>query len=267
MLAALVLTALAAQTPAPAESPLKEIIRVTSRPLCTAIRDRIGPSVAALLENDDAIANGTHYVFEMGRDEGHPWMQMDKLHLENDISKIVRNLEAIDRLLRTESSDAAADGSDHATVDDLKSKLRKVADSQRSELNVLDGTLESEEMAELMNSDLPTSLTTSGFALGKLPGDEISSDTAAYTSSLPTPGPSAAPLLGSTTQALMASAATKGASALPESRGPDSRNTYSKLGVAAIGGIQSTQSIERAFTQDLLPAAAQCQRLASPPPK
>lgn len=264
MLAILALTALAAQTPAPAASPLKEIIRVTSRPLCTAIRDRIGPSVAALLENDGAIANGTHYVFEMGRDEGRPWMQMDKLHLENDISKIVRNLEAIDLLLRTESSDAATDGSDRATVESLKTNLRKVADSQRAELNVLDGTLESEEMAELMNSDLPSSLTSSGFELGNLRGNEISSDTATATTTLPSPGASTSPeFVPQSRAANIASAAT----VLPQNQDPDSLNVYAKLGTAALSGIHSTRGAERAFTQELLPAAAQCQRQASPPPR
>ncbi len=219
------------QTPAPAASPLKEIIRVTAKPLCTAIRERVGPSVAALLENDDAIAQGTHFIFEMGRDEGRPWMQMDKLHLENDISKIVRNLEVVDNILDAKQTDA--NGNDRDTIEQLQKQLRAVADTQRAELNVLDGTLESEEMAELMNSDLPTGLTTLGFPLSKLAGDEISSSAAAFTSQ----------------EASDAAA---------------SGNTYSQLGAQGLIGIGFTKAVEADFTRSLLSVAASCPRLQSP---
>ena len=81
LLLAFVLAALTAQVPAPNPSPLKEIIRVKSNPVCTAIRQRIGPSVAALIQNDNSITDGTHYISEMDRDDGRAWMQIDKLHL------------------------------------------------------------------------------------------------------------------------------------------------------------------------------------------
>lgn len=263
MLAAFLLAALSVPTPAPPETPLKQIIRVTSRPLCSAIRDRIGPSVAALLQNDDAIANGTHYIFEMGRDEGRPWMQIDKLRLENDVSKIVENLEAVDRLLQARPQDAAADGTDRATVDRLEANLRKAADAQRAELNVLDGTLESEEMAELTNSDLPSSLTASGFSIGKLGGDEIASDTVADTAA---PAPSPAPSPGDDGGvAEIRSRKVLPALAGPAATAPESANVYSKLGVAALAGMRSTAAAESQFTQALLPAAVQCQRLTAPP--
>lgn len=246
MFLAVVLLGLSVPTPAPAASPLKEIIQVTAKPLCTAIRERIGPSVAALLENDDAIAQGAHFVFEMGRDEGRPWMQMDKLHLENDISKVVRNLEAIDTILDAKPADA--NGNDADTIEQLQRKLRAIADTQRAELNVLDGTLESEQMFELMNSDLPTGLTSSGFDLSKLSGDEISSSAAASSSQEP-----------STAVADATPAAIQ-----PANAQPSSGNLYSQLGAQALTGIGHTKAVERAFTRSLLTAAVSCPRLQSP---
>jgi hypothetical protein len=265
LLFAILSTLLVMQTPEPAASPPKEIIRVTSRPLCSAIRDRIGPSVAALLENDAFAGDGMHYIFEMGRDEGRPWMQIDKLHLENDISKIIRNLEVIDGLLRSEAADEAADGSDHTAIERLKAKLRQVAHAQRAGLNVLDGTLESESMGELMSSDLPSSLTSSLFPLTKLSGDEISSDVAGDQNALPSDAPSGFPdAIGPiSNRNLKAPSGLTPAAAVSDL--PDSPNGHSRLGKP--GGIDSAGAAEAAFTQELLPQAAQCRRLVSPPPR
>lgn len=256
MLLAAVLLGLSVQTPVPAASPLKEIIRVTARPLCTAIRDRIGPTVAALLENDDTIAHGTHFVYEMGRDEGKPWMQIDKLHLENDVS--------VDSILDAKRVDA--DNSDRATIDQLLRKLRAIADTQRAELNVLDGTLESEQMSELMNSDLPASLASSGFPLSKLTGDEISSSAAAFTSKLPGPAPSGGAASPAGRQPNVAAAPTP-AAIQPTGAMESTANIYSELGAQALTGMGHTKAVEAAFTGSFLPVAASCSRLQSPPPR
>lgn len=263
MLLAVVLLGLAVQTPAPAASPLKEIIRVTAKPLCTAIRERIGPSVAALLENDDAIAQGTHFIFEMGRDEGRPWMQMDKLHLENDISKLVRNLEVVDSILDAKQTDA--NGSDRYTIEQLQRRLRAIADTQRAELNVLDGTLESEQMAELMNSDLPTDLTSLGFPLSKLTGDEISSSAAAYTSQEPSATPAPTVLSPDDGRQIHTATGPTPTGIQPTSAVEPTGNPYSQLGAQAVAGIGYTKAVEAAFIRSFLPAAASCSRLQSPP--
>lgn len=261
MFVAVVLAALAA-APAPSASPLKEIIRVTGRPLCSALKDRIGPSVAALLENDAVAGDGTQQIYQMGRDAGRPWMQIDKLHLENDISRIVRNLDTVDRLLRAANADAAAnEGADRDTIEKLAAKLRAVADAQRAQLNTLDGTLESEQMAELMNTDLPLALTTSGFGLSRLAGDEITSDAAAYSEA--TPGPQAT----APADAEPSPRPLKNPGPLappPISQGAPG-NTYTVLADQAASNLQSELSLEKAFTRNLAPAAAQCQRLTSPP--
>jgi hypothetical protein len=152
-----VLAAVVAPVAAPSPSPLKEIIRVKSSALCSAIHDRIGPSVALLLQNDRSIRGGSQVLFDMGRDTGQSWMQIDKLYLENDVSKIVRNLDAIDDLLNPSAAGASdAVGKDDATIRGLKSDLQAVAGAQRDELNVLDGTLETEAMDEL---ESPTSVS------------------------------------------------------------------------------------------------------------
>ncbi|HKU80817.1 MAG TPA: hypothetical protein VJP76_01510 [Candidatus Tumulicola sp.] len=262
MFVAVVLAALAA-APAPTASPLKEIIRVTGRPLCTALKDRIGPSVAALLENDVAAGDGTRRIYEMGRDAGRPWMQIDKLHLENDISQIVRNLDTVDHLLRTQDAQAAAnEGADHDVIAELSAKLRSVADAQRAELNTLDGTLESEEMAELMNSDLPLALTTSGFGLSRLGGDEITSDAAAYGAA--TPGPEATDASSGAAPAPQPLEHPSGRAPSPQSSPGAPGNTYTVLGNLAVSSEQSELTLEKAFARSLLPAAAQCRRLTSP---
>jgi hypothetical protein len=210
--------------PSPQPSPLKEIIRVQSSPLCTALRDHIAPSVAALLQNDEWIVRGTRELAAMDRDAGSGYKQMDELHLELDVTRIVRNLDAAYALIEVATPAVAeAEGADRDAIENLKNRLRAVADSQRDELNVLDGVLESEQMRELMDASDP---------------------------------------LGGTLAPGIASNQRLPSAAAPSKDSEDTlgglSGAFGGLTDQAVAGIRSTHRVERNFTATLVPLAARC---------
>jgi hypothetical protein len=147
---------LAATTPAVQPTDPPTIIDVRSQGhVCTAIKERVGPSVAALLQNDRTILDGLLAMQRMGVDAGTPQVEMDELHLENDVSRIVRNLAAIDALL-TQPEPPETKPEDSRKIETMKEGLRAVAGQQLATLNVLDGTLESAQADRFRdNSSIP----------------------------------------------------------------------------------------------------------------
>jgi hypothetical protein len=71
--------------PQPSPSPLKEIIDVKSRALCTALRDNVAISLAGLISNDADIDVGRKAMMKMAADQikGSKAGQMDALVGEN----------------------------------------------------------------------------------------------------------------------------------------------------------------------------------------
>jgi hypothetical protein len=141
----------AAPSPGPQASPLKEITHVTARSLCAALHDRIGPSIMALMQNDAAIEDGEKVLEDRTRlSNGR---MLGSLHLENDVSAIIRNLDEIDDLLRDAPDAATNEGSDHAAIEQLKSQLGAAEGAQRAELNVLDGASETQQLSRMFNDN------------------------------------------------------------------------------------------------------------------
>jgi hypothetical protein len=158
MIAALLLAVLVAQAPPeqPAATPPPTIVNVQSKSrVCAALQESIGPSIAGLLQNDHTIVDGMFFLNKWGGDGGTLRAHMDMMHVETDVSGIVRNLSAVNQLLETrEPADTPAPEAER--IEGMKKALRNVAHEQLMTLNVLDGTLESSQMDEFMdNSSLP----------------------------------------------------------------------------------------------------------------
>ena len=234
---------LAVPSPAPAE-PLKTIGHVKTRALCSAMRERLGPSIAALLQNDATIHDGTQQLFYMDRDGGTQWLEMDKLRLENDVEEIVRNLDVTYKLIEVATAEEAkAEGTDRETIERLKDKLRAVADSQRAELNTLDGRLESEQAAQLSGADAGLSTQPSDPHLTPLAGR-----------------PSAVKSTAATGYDL--SKITPNQIAMSAKDGGFTGHLGGS-GLAGILGIRATKKVESDFALQFTPLVAECQE--SPP--
>jgi hypothetical protein len=152
----------------PASTPPPTIVNVQAKNrVCAAIQESIAPSIAGLLQNDHTIVDGVYFLNKWSGDGGTLRAHMDMMHVENDVSGIVRNLSAVNRLLEsTEPADTPA--AEAQRIEGMKKSLRDVARQQLMTLNVLDGTLETSQMNEFMDtSNLPNfaapDTTTAGF--------------------------------------------------------------------------------------------------------
>jgi hypothetical protein len=153
LLAALIAQASPAQ---PSSTPPPTIVNVQSKNrVCAAIAESIAPSIAGLLQNDHTIVDGVYFLNKWSGDGGTLRAHMDMMHVENDVSGIVRNLSAVNHLLESKEP-ADTPPAEAQRIEGMKKSLRDVAYQQLMTLNLLDGTLESSQMAEFIdNSSLP----------------------------------------------------------------------------------------------------------------
>ena len=140
----------------PASTPPPTIVNVQAKNrVCAAIQESIAPSIAGLLQNDHTIVDGVYFLNKWSGDGGTLRAHMDMMHVENDVSGIVRNLSAVNRLLETKEP-ADTPPAEAQRIEGMKKSLRDVARQQLMTLNVLDGTLETSQLNEFMDtSDLP----------------------------------------------------------------------------------------------------------------
>ncbi len=152
----------------PASTPPPTIVNVESKNrVCASVQESIAPSIAGLLQNDRTIVDGVYFLNKWSGDGGTLRAHMDMMHVENDVSGIVRNLSAVNRLLESKEP-ADTPPAEAQRIEGMKKSLRDVARQQLMTLNVLDGTLETSQLNEFMDtSDLPNfaapDTTTAGF--------------------------------------------------------------------------------------------------------
>jgi hypothetical protein len=144
---------------------------------------------------------------------------MGGLHLESSASAVARNLTAIDDLLKESPDAAKTEGSDHDALELLRNKVRGVADVERAELNLFNGTIQTGQMYVLMHA-----------------GDQYGVASNGWT------GPQADPTTPFTSMVT-----------------PIQPLGAARLTDAAVRGAAVIVQREREFTQALLPLAAQCQ--------
>jgi hypothetical protein len=147
----------ASPSPAPGASPLKQIIDVRSRPLCTTLTQRIEPAVAGLLKNDALIEHGRGGLIRTGADAlaGSAAAAMDRQAIRNVVFAMTHNFEVIDRILDDPArfpSVATTDDERAATA--IKAQLLAIEARQRIVANALLGTLEMTAMGD-MKTDFP----------------------------------------------------------------------------------------------------------------
>ena len=135
-------------TPAPTASPLKVIIEVHSRALCTALTSRIGPAIAGIIKNDQIIDQGHKgmlVVFSSPR-QGRQQADYD---LKYVVSALVHNIKALDDVLN-----APLVFKETPTTDDarraaaLKAQVQAIEDKQKAALNAISGLVDTEAMGD-----------------------------------------------------------------------------------------------------------------------
>lgn len=142
----LLLVAALAENPQPSPAPLKTIINIHSRAMCTVLREKLAPAVGGVLANDNLAGEGQVVLNRLSADASNEnaddlgadgaSSSMDNLRIENVVSGLVANIEKIDAAL-DDASYRGKDDSDAAAIDSARARLKDVLDKQKAELNVL----------------------------------------------------------------------------------------------------------------------------------
>lgn len=161
-------------SPAPSATPLKVIVDIRSSALCTSLRQNIGPALAAIMSDDQAVAASKPLLIQMSRDYISPEtinqaglgnlhgpastdhssakMELDTSHLEELIGVLAHNLQMIDAALADSKRFPAVANTDadHKLLE-IKAQLQDVAKQQRQALDVLNGLVDTRRMEEAAN--------------------------------------------------------------------------------------------------------------------
>ena len=175
MKSGMALTLMLAQTPvaapSPQASPLKQIIDVKSRALCTTLGSKIQIALVGLMKNDQVIEAGKRTFEKMAWDQaqGSKALEMDRLQLKNAVAAMVHNLYSIDQVLDDPSRfppNPATD--DERVADRMKAALQAVEERQKVQLNILNGTVETEALSAMRHEFADFSPTTTNASQGSV---------------------------------------------------------------------------------------------------
>ena len=143
--------------PSAQASPLKQIIEVKARPLCTTLGHNVQIALVGLMKNDEVIDSGRREFAKMAWDQtqGSAALGIDRLALKNVAAAMVHNLYQIDQVLDDPARFPLKPSSaDEEAADRMKAALQAVADRQKAQLNLINGTVETDELSQ-MRHDIP----------------------------------------------------------------------------------------------------------------
>jgi hypothetical protein len=186
VLVSLLVAAAVASAPSPAPSPqvLQEIGRVRAvSPFCSTLRDNVAPALVALMKADDVIVGGQTRLTTMGRHQvlkQGAYLEFDRIALGQTVARLVQHLRVVDAML----ADKQRFPETVQTEDDrdalaMKAQLQAVANEQKTTLNVINGTLETDLLGLLQKRPADSNVdATSGEPLSGLDSAGLSSTTA-----------------------------------------------------------------------------------------
>jgi hypothetical protein len=268
------LALLAAATPMAVPSPqtpaLKQIIEVKSRALCATLGSSIQISLVGLMKNDEVIETGRRTFVKMAWDQarGSRALEIDRLGIKNAVGAMVHNLYAIDQVLDDQARFPANPVTDdERAADRMKAALQAVEDRQKIQLNILNGTIETDALSS-MRHDLPDfSPAANNASQGSVP---TAPPPAITDAGLRQPGPlaTAVPLT------FASDASNQGSQEHPERTKPDygvAATSTSATFAGAMAGVQTTSAeLETRASAIVVPIAQECRTAvpeASPNPK
>ena len=149
-----------AQTPLPSSPPhssgqLPEIYHTVSRPLCSALRTKIQPSVGMLLQNDETIAKSPALfkAYSLGQlSQSDAQRSLSLVRLSNLVGPLADNVIAIEKLL----TDPSVFPQNERTIDDkkkneLKKQLLQSLAQQQASLDIINGFVETQNLADMQH--------------------------------------------------------------------------------------------------------------------
>jgi hypothetical protein len=177
-------------TPAPAATPLKTIKHIYVSPLCTGLRQNIGPAIGKVLQNDNTIAQSRPLLRGYVKATATSGLSKDLqvARVERLITPLVRNTAAIEKLLNDPYvfPKHAISDSDRQLLE-IRSYLQQVVTQQKRALDVIAGFVDTEQLGQMQAAGQEAlKLTQTHEIPGAQGGDSSARDAAAG----PTPPPS-----------------------------------------------------------------------------
>lgn len=145
-----------AAAPTPAATPhLKTISHVFAKRLCTGLRRSIAPAVGHVLQNDRAMAlsRPLFQSFVKNSSTGSQGAtDMDVMHLERLIDPMVKNTEAIEKLLNDTVFPRKAQSEEDKQLLAMRAHLEEVLAEQKHALDLISGFVDTQNMGELQGA-------------------------------------------------------------------------------------------------------------------
>ena len=147
--------ALAAATPAPAATPPKTIIHERVSPLCTGLRQNIGPAIGKVLQNDAVIAQSRPLLRGYAKASATSSISRDLQvsRVERLISPLVKNTASIDKLLNDPYifPKHPISDSDRQLLE-IRAYLQQVVNQQKRALDVISGFVDTEQLGQIQEA-------------------------------------------------------------------------------------------------------------------
>jgi len=157
--------AVSVATPKPAATPPKTIIHERVSPLCTGLRQNIGPAIGKVLQNDATIAQSRPLLrsYVKAAATGSASKDLQVARVERLISPLVKNTAAIEKLLNDPYvfPRVAVSESDKKLLE-MRAYLQQVVAQQKAALDVINGFVTTEQLGQLQQEgrDIYQSLTS-----------------------------------------------------------------------------------------------------------
>ncbi len=142
-------------SPAPTRTAPPEIYHTVVHPVCSALAAKIRPAIGMLLENDQIIGKSPGMFKEYGMaqfNQSDAQKSMTVLHMENLVTPLANNVLAIQKMLEDPSvfPPKARDQEDQRTLD-LKNKLLQSLADQQAALDIINGFVETQQLADMQH--------------------------------------------------------------------------------------------------------------------
>ncbi len=142
-------------SPVPTRTAPPEIYHTVVHPVCSALATKIRPAIGMLLENDKLIGQSPAMFKEYGMaqfNQSEAQQSMTVLHMENLVTPLANNVLAIQKLLEDPSvfPPKAQNQEDQRTLD-LKNKLMQSLADQQASLDIINGFVETQQLANMQH--------------------------------------------------------------------------------------------------------------------
>jgi hypothetical protein len=167
-----------AAAPAPAPTVLPEIGRVRSTHICSILHDRIAPAIEHLANVDKQLQTGKLSFLSMAHNQVagvRPALQLDEVHVEFAVKAMLDELAKMHDLLSNPNEfPTSPQTEDGKTAANLKAKLEEVDAQHQMAINVMNGTIETDQLGQMQHEGMSYMMS----AIGALPGEGVTATSA-----------------------------------------------------------------------------------------